>query len=48
MAVGLAVFAAGDVDPEVLAVGGLEDELVKVGMILKEVKPHFWFMIQGS
>ena len=39
MAVGLAVLAAGDVNPEVLAVGGLKDELVEVGIALQPVKP---------
>jgi hypothetical protein len=39
MAVGLAVAAAGDVDPEVFAVGGLEDELVEVGVGLEPVEP---------
>ena len=39
MAVCLAVLAAGDMNPEVLAVGGFKDELVKVGVMLKPVKP---------
>ena len=39
MAVGTAVLAAGDVNPEVFAVGGLENELVEVGVVLKEVEP---------
>ena len=34
MAIGSAVLAARDVNPEVLAVGGLEDELVEVGIAL--------------
>ena len=47
MAVGLAVFAAGDVDPEILAVGGFEDELVEVGIALQPIEPHLWFMVHG-
>ena len=39
MAVGLAVATAGYVNPEVLAVGGLENQLVEVSVVLKEVKP---------
>ena len=39
MAVGLAVLAAGDVNPEVFAVGGLENQLIEVGVVLKEVEP---------
>ena len=39
MAIGLAVLAAGDVNPEVLAVGGLHDELIKVGIMLQPVEP---------
>ena len=39
MAVGPAVLAAGDVNPEVFAVGGLENELVEIGVVLKEVEP---------
>ena len=39
MAVGLAVLAAGDVNPEVLAVGGLENELIKVSVMLEPVEP---------
>ena len=39
MAVGLAVLAARDVDPEVLAIRGLEDELVEVGITLQPVEP---------
>ena len=39
MAVGLAVLAARDVNPEVLAVGGLEDELVEVSVVLQPVEP---------
>ena len=39
MAVGLTVLAAGDVNPEVFAVGGLEDELIKVGVMLQPVEP---------
>ena len=38
MAVARAVRLAGDVDP-VFAMGMLEDELVKVGMVLQEIKP---------
>lgn len=44
VAVFLAVLAAGDVEPAVpfvlgLAAGGFEDDLVKVGMFLKELYP---------
>ena len=39
MAVGSAVLAARDVNPEVLAVGGLEDELVEVAIVLNPVEP---------
>ena len=39
MAVGPAVLAAGDVNPEVFAVGGLENELVEVGVVLEIVEP---------
>ena len=39
VAVGLAVLAAGDVNPEVFAVGGLENQLIEVGVVLKEVEP---------
>ena len=39
MAVGFAVLAAGDVNPEVLAVGSLKDELVEVGIALQPVEP---------
>ena len=39
MPVGLTVLSAGDVNPEVLAVGGLEDELVEVGIALQPVEP---------
>lgn len=39
MAVGSAILPARDVNPEVLAVGGLEDELVKVAIVLNPVKP---------
>ena len=39
MAVGTAVLAAGDVNPEVFAVGGLENELVEVGVVLEIVEP---------
>ena len=44
MAVLLAVLATGDVDPVVHAVGGLQDELVEVGVFLEEGEPtdgHF-------
>lgn len=39
MAVGSAILAARDVNPEVLAVGSLHDELVKVAIVLNPVKP---------
>lgn len=39
MSVFLAVLAAGDVDPVVLAVLGLQDELVEVGVVLEEGEP---------
>ena len=39
MAVGSAVLAAGDVNPEVLAIGGLHDELVEISIMLQPVKP---------
>lgn len=39
MAVGSAVLSARDVNPEVLTVGGLKDELVKVGIVLQPVEP---------
>ncbi len=39
MAVLLAVLAAGDVNPVVEAVAGLEDELVEVGVLLEEGEP---------
>ena len=39
MAVRFLVLAATDVDPVVAAVGGFEDELVEVGVVLKEVEP---------
>ena len=39
MAVGPAVLAAGDVDPEVFAVGGLENQLVEVSVVLEIVEP---------
>ena len=39
MAIGSAILAARDVNPEVLAVGGLEDELVKVAIVLQPVEP---------
>ena len=39
MSVFLAVLAAGDVDPVVEAVGGLQDELVEVGMVLEVGEP---------
>lgn len=47
MAVGSAVLPARNVNPEVLAVGGLHNELVKVAIVLNPVKPHFWFMVNG-
>ena len=39
MAIGSAVLSAGDVNPEVLAIGGLEDELVEVSVMFDPVKP---------
>ena len=39
MAVGASVLTAGDVDPEILPVGGLEDELVEVGVGFEPVEP---------
>ena len=39
MAIELRVATARDVDPEVEVVGGLEDELVVVGIVLEEVEP---------
>ena len=39
MSVFLAVLAAGDVDPVVVAVGGLQDELVEVGVLLEVGEP---------
>lgn len=39
MAVPAPVLTAGDVEPEVLAVGGFEDELVEVGVVLQKVEP---------
>ena len=33
------ITTARDVNPEVLAVGGLEDELVEVGIALQPVEP---------
>ena len=39
MAVELRVATARNVDPEVEVVGGLEDELVVVGIVLEEVEP---------
>ena len=39
MAVGPAVLAAGDVNPEVFAVGGFENELIEVGVVLQIVEP---------
>ena len=39
MAVGTAVLAAGDVNPEVFAVGGLENQLIEVGVVLQIVEP---------
>ena len=47
MAILLAVLSAGDVNPKVLAVGGLEDELVKVAIVFNPVEPHLWFMVLG-
>ena len=39
VAVGTAVLAAGDVNPEVFAVGGLENQLIEVGVVLQIVEP---------
>ena len=39
MSVGLAVSTAGDVEPVVLAVGGLQDQLVEVGVMFEEIDP---------
>lgn len=39
MAVGSAILPARYVYPEVLAVGGLHDELVKVAIVLQPVEP---------
>ena len=39
MAVGFAVLAARDVNPEVLTVGCLHNELVEVGIVLEPVEP---------
>lgn len=39
VSVGPAVFAAGHVNPVVLAIGGLEDELVKIAIVLNPVEP---------
>ena len=47
MPVGFAVLPARDVDPEVFAIGGLKDELIKVGVMLNPVEPQLWFMVLG-
>ena len=39
MTIGLAVTTATDMYPEVFAVGGLEDELVEIRVMLEPVKP---------
>ena len=39
MPVGSAILSTANVNPEVLAVGGLEDELIKISVMLKEIKP---------
>ena len=39
MAVGSAVLAARDMYPEVFAVGGLENELVIISVVLQPIKP---------
>ena len=39
MAIGSAVLAARDMNPEVLAVGGFHDELVKIAIMLNPVEP---------
>ena len=39
VAVGASVLATRDVNPEVFAVGSLEDELVKVNMTFQPVEP---------
>jgi hypothetical protein len=48
MAVSFAVFTAANVNPIVLTVGGFHDQLIKVSVMLKEIKPHFWFMVHDS
>ena len=52
MAILPAVFATGDMDPIILVIGCLQDQLVEVGMPFQEVKPAImvhgsWFMING-
>ena len=47
MPVGSAVLSAGDVEPVVLAVGGFEDELVEVGVVLDKVHPAFCLVEVG-
>ena len=39
MSVGFAVSTAGDVEPVVLAVGGLQDQLIEVGVMFEEIDP---------
>ena len=47
MAVLLAVATAGDMDPEVLVVGCLEDELVEVGVVFDKLHPAFGLVKVG-
>ena len=39
MAIGSAILSARDVNLEILAVGGLHDELIKVSVMFQPVKP---------
>ena len=53
MAVGSSVFTAANVNPVVLVVGGLQDELVEIRVVLNEVHPAImvhgsWLMVHGS
>ena len=47
MAVELRVATARDVDPEVELVGGFEDELIVVGVVLDEVEPPASLVLVG-
>lgn len=52
MTVLLAVLSTANVNPEVFAVSGFEDELVEVGIPFEPVEPAImvhgsWFMING-